>query len=242
MVITFLFVLLFSASDACANRDCDSLLLKLGCNVMTLQVDGLLATTGQQTMSGLPFQVDMDSSGAYLLTMGGPFGITAAKMYASADTFVMVNYLQQEVWHGDPSAKELKAATHLPIEAVDFLYLIRGRVPGDPCRFQRLSTPSGGILFKHRDTVGVEYVLVDSVRNILRQYQRKDTLGSLLVDVAFQDVHIVDGIPLPHTILITTQGKKQEVRVTIRDVVVNGRLPKPLAIVAPPTFGRRHFR
>lgn len=222
----------------------DSLLYRIESGFRTIEIDGRLSTTGKQTFSGMPFSVVMDSSHTYLLTMGGPFGLTAAKMVATDTSFVMVNYLQQEVWEGDPRSPSLASASHLPIPASDLMDLMRGRIPGDLARFVRTAPErtDGTVLFVGRDSSSIEYVLVDSVKNTLRQYQRKDQEGTLLMDVAFQDVREINGHYIPHRIAVATKERAETATVDIVDVEVNGTVKK---ITPPPTsssFSRRTFR
>jgi hypothetical protein len=193
-------------------------------------------------MQGIPFHVDMDSTGEFLLTMGGPFGITAARMYAAADTFLMVNYLMQEVWFGDPNAPQLRTASHFPMPAGDLMQLIRGRAPGNPARFRQVPHSSTDLLFACRDSTGVEYLLVDTTSNILKQYQRKDTSGTLVMDVAFQDVREENGILIPHRILVNADDRQQHATVELRTVTLNQPLPKPPSLSVPSEFPRRSFR
>ncbi len=239
MLPFYLWVLLSAPPIAAPNVD--PILAVLGNRVRTMTADGTLTASGKQQMQGIPFHVDMDSSGAFLLTMGGPFGITSARMYARPDSFLMVNYLLQEVWHGDPQAPQLRTATHLPIPASDLMALMRGRIPGDPSRFSRLEYRQTGLLFACRDTSGVEYVLVDSAAGVVRQYQRKDNTGTLLLDVAFQDVRRVDDVDVPHRIVVTANRQEQTATVMLTSVSINQPLPKPLDIVVPPSFERRSF-
>lgn len=222
----------------------DSALLRIGATFRTIEIDGRLTTTGKQSFSGMPFSVVMDSSQTYLLTMGGPFGITAAKMMATDTSFVMVNYLQQEVWDGDPRSPSLIAASHLPLPAADLMKLMRGRLPGPAQRFVRVAPKrdDGSVLFIHRDSTSIEYVLIDTVTNTLRQYQRKDMEGTLLLDVAFQDVRETDGHFIPFRVLIATKDRAETATVDITDISVN-RAVKP--ITPPPVssaFQRRTFR
>ncbi|MCO6467158.1 MAG: DUF4292 domain-containing protein [Bradyrhizobiaceae bacterium] len=241
--MNFFFLSLFLAATqtAALTDDTDTLLMQPGKNIQTMVINGKLSASGSQSLQGMPFHVEMDSMGSYLLTMGGPFGITAAKMYATADTFVMVNYLMQEVWHGNPDSPSLRSATHLPLPASQLMMLLRGRVPGSIARFSRTRKDGQGALYSASDSAGVEYVLIDTVQQILQQYQRKDSSGALVLDVAFQDVQAIDGLPLPHRLLIRSGTSGQEATVSITDAVVNHALPKPLTLSVPETFERRYF-
>jgi hypothetical protein len=174
--------------------------------------------------------------------MGGPFGMTAAKMYARPDTFVMVNYLMQQVWDGDPRSPTLKTATHLPLPAADLLILMRGRAPGNVDRFTRESIRDDGtILFRSKGASRVEYLLVDPEKNLLRQYQVKNVEGEVELDMAFLDVRVIDGVHLPHEIRMATQNRTQTATVEVTSMTINKAITEPLQITIPSSYERVTF-
>lgn len=236
------FCLLFVAASEqpAMTKNMDTVLTELGDKVSTMVVDGSLSATGQP-FQGMTFHVEMDSSGAYLLTMGGPFGITAAKMYAAADTFLMVNYLMQEVWYGNPDSPALQRASHLPIPASDLMALIRNRVPRNPSRFTIVPREDVRVLFSSPDSNGVEYVLVDTTHHTIAQYQRKDSTGAIVLDVAFSGFAPINGISLAHTIVVRAITANQQATVSIRSARINEPLSQPLHLAAPLSFERRKF-
>lgn len=240
MLSLFLWLLVLGPAKTDMTNEPSALLTRLGSDVHTMVVDGSLSASNQP-IQGLTFHAEMDSTGAYLLTMGGPFGITAAKMYAAADTFVMVNYLMQEVWFGNPNSPYLRAASHLPLPASHLMALLRGRVPGTPSRFSPVPREGTNALFSCADSAGVEYILVDTTQNTMVQYQRKDTAGVIDLDVAFQDFRMVEGIPIAFKLIIRSVKSNQQAMVTIRTADLNTHLDKPLALSVPETFERRKF-
>lgn len=231
-----------SAIVALAQANADSITLQsVGSTMQTVVISGTLSAKGEHAFQGIPFEVEGNSAGAYLLTMGGPFGITSARMYATADTFVMVNYLQQEVWHGNPNNPSLMAMSHFPLPASQLIQLMRGCVPGDPSRFSATGVRGDCKLYTCADSAGIEYVLVDTTLGMLKQYQQKDSTGALQMDVSFQNVQIVSDVPVAHTIVIRSNSKKQEATVLVNSITINEPLPKPLSISVPDTYYRRHF-
>ena len=243
MLLRF-FLILLTQNLLAATPSADSVLLRVGASFTSLQIDGKLSTRGKQSLNGMPFSVVMDSTQTYELTMVGPFGFTAARMFATADSFVMINYLQQEVWDGNPHSPNLAAASHMPLPATDLMQLLRGRIPGDADRFQRspAERTDSAVLFMARDSVSVEYLLVDTAQNVLRQYQRKDTAGSLLLDVAFQDLRTIDGHVIPHKVVIAANDRAETATVDIVDVEVNALIETITPPPIPRGFSRRTFR
>jgi len=109
----------------------DPLLLQVGIPDRSARLEGTLSSSGAQAMSGAPFEAVIDTNNDVLLRMGGPFGITAARMVLQRGQFVMVNYLLQEVWDGDPDSPTLRTAMHLPVGAREMMEPMRGTSMGD---------------------------------------------------------------------------------------------------------------
>jgi hypothetical protein len=221
----------------------DPAIRDLGIGVKTMKVSGTFSTSGDQNLSGLPFSALMDTSDAFRLTIGGPFGITTARMWAERDTFVFVNYLMQEAHEGRPDAKSLQRVLPFPLPASYLMALMRGKAPGNSDRFSR-SEPrtDGSVLFEYHDTSGVEYLLIDTVHSLIRQYQRKGLSGEIQLDVAFKDVSEVSSVQLAHVIDISVQDKHQTASFRIEHITINEPIQERLMVDIPPTFVRTSYR
>jgi len=209
----------------------------------TIEIEGRLSSSGAQAMSGATFTAVVDTNDDAMLRMGGPFGITAARMVVTANAFTLVNYLTQEVWDGDPNAPALRTAMHLPVPAADMMALLRGRVPGDPSRFRRTEDRSDNkLLFTARDTRRVEYLLVDPDRGVIVQYQTKDLEGRLELDVAFQDLRRVQGYTLPYKVILAAADRTQTATVEVDEITLDVQVDRPLRLDRPSSFSRKTFR
>lgn len=210
-------------------------------HIVTMMVEGTLSASGNRSVPGASFQAELDSAGNYLVTMNGPFGITMARMYATADSFVLVNYLEQQVWYGNPNNPDLLSAAHLPVSAAEFMILLKGGVPGNAQRFSPANRPGEHVLFVSRDSLVTEYLLVDTTRNVVLQYQRKDTTSQILLDVVFTNIKMTDSVALAHHIDIDGVRRQQSVSITLTNVRINQPMPKPLSISIPQAYQRRYF-
>lgn len=223
--------------------DSDPAIRDLGMGVKTMKVSGTFSTTGDQNLSGLPFTALMDTNDAFRLTIGGPFGITTARMWAERDTFVFVNYLMQEAHEGKPDAKSLQSVLPFPLPASYLMALMRGKAPGNPERFSRSEPRTDeSVLFEYRDTSGVEYLLVDTVNSIIKQYQQKGRNGEIQLDVAFKNIGKIEGVPLPHVIEISVQNKHQSASFKIERITINEPIQERLMVDIPPSFVRTSYR
>lgn len=209
----------------------------------TLKTEGTLTVTGKQNMNGIPFTATLAEGDSTRITMNGPFGITAVQVYTVADSFTVVNYLSQEVTTGTGDSATLKNIAPIAMNLRDLIAIIRGRVPGGTARFTtRTVRTDGTVLYGTRDTSGVEFALVDTVRNTLRQYQRKSSAGVTLVDVLFDDFKDVSQILVAHSVRITIDDKKETLTMRITSAKVNEPISEPLAIEVPSGFKRVNYR
>lgn len=238
-MIIFCLLLVGCASASIGGSRADTALA-----IRTLQTEGTLSVTGKQNMSGIPFTAILAEGDSSRITMSGPFGITAVQVYTVADSFTVVNYLSQEVTTGSGDSATLKKIAPIAMNLRDLISVVRGRVPGGTARFTiRTPRADGSILFGARDKDGgVEFALVDTVRNALRQYQRKSSTGVMLVDVLFDDFKDVQTIPIAHSIRITVDDKKETLTMRVTTAKVNEPVTEPLAIEVPSAFKRVNYR
>lgn len=214
-----------------------------------VRIEGTLTTTGSPTinLSGAPFSVTIDSANRMLVTMGGPFGMTLAQLLLTQDHFVMVNYLAQEVWDGDPDAEALKSQMHLPVQPSALLALFRGRIPGDTTRFSEpLQRPDGSLLYRYTGTdssdgVGgtVEFALVDGKTGLVKQYQIKDATGVLLLDVTLGEYKAVGEAIIPHRLDMTAKNRQESATITITDAEPWLPGEDSVELTIPPSYSRR---
>lgn len=231
-----------SVEAARGEQDTDSLLSRLGLNIHSLSVTGSVSTTGAQAMSGLPFEAAVVED-TMQMTMSGPFGITAAKIYAQPDTFVVVNYFMREVIDGDPEAPSLTSALPIPMTVSDLRMLVRGRLPGDLTRFVRgVDRSDESVLFTTVNQDGVEYALIDTAKSLLRQYQRKNKEGAMVLNITFGDVRTVNGVDVPHSVDVAFDDRKQTVAFRFTSVIVNEPITAGLDVKIPPSFTRKTYR
>jgi hypothetical protein len=212
----------------------------IGRDIQTLHIRGTASVTGQQNVSGVPFDATIAAGDSCRFTMSGPLGITLARMWATPTDFVYVNYVEQEVIDGSPDAQAFADLTPLNLTATQFLALISGSIPGDPSRFTVTNTqqPSGSLLYRAFDSAHVEYVLIDTVHGTLQQYQRKDSSGQRLLNVSFSDHREISSHWVPGTVTVVMDDRRQTMRLRLDDVRVNAPITSPMRVDIPPTFRR----
>jgi hypothetical protein len=211
--------------------------------VATLTLSGTMSIDGTMSFSGLPFTATMVEKDSFRITMSGPMGITAARLYGTPGYFTLVNYFEQSVMDGNPASRELSDKLPFPISVPEIASLIRGEVPGSPSRFRRQSErPDGLVLYRAGYDGGVEFALIDAERRVLKQYQRKNAAGALLLNVTFDDVRTVNGKAVAHAVDVAVDEKRQSMQFLIDKVAINEPVRDRLAIDIPSSFRRTTFR
>ncbi len=207
-----------------------------------MAVEGTISTEGSQSLSGMPFRATL-SDDTLDLVMSGPFGITAARIHAEPDTFMAANYLLREAHDGSPTSPDLTRSMPVPLTIADLRLLMRGRVPGDVSRFSFVEDrPDGTLLFVSRDSTTAEYVLVDTVTNVLRQYQRKKIGAGVVINITMSDVRETHGVYIPYAIDVTFDDKKETARFRYTSVVFQDKATALPRFAIPPSFKRTTYR
>lgn len=218
-------------------------LASLANGVSTLTLSGTMSIDGTMSLSGLPFLATMVERDSFRITMSGPMGITAARLFSTPSYFALVNYFEQSVMDGNPASKELAEKLPFPISVPEIASLIRGEVPGSPARFTRQSARTDGlILYRAGGEGGVEFALIDAQRRVLKQYQRKNAAGALLLNVTFDDIRSVNGRAIAHAVDVAVDEKRQSMQFRIDKAAVNEPVQDRLSVDIPASFRRTTFR
>ncbi|MDZ4745129.1 MAG: DUF4292 domain-containing protein [bacterium] len=216
--------------------------------IRTLQTEGTLSVTGTQNLNGIPFSALLGEDDSSRITMSGPFGMTAVRFYSQGDSFTVVNYLSQEVASGKGDSATVKTLLPIAMNIRDLVSIIRGEVPGGTGRFTtHTERPDNSVLHGVKDEKGgIEFALIDSARNVLRQYQRKSAAGVTLVDVLFDDFRAIpsgnETIPVAHSIRITIDDKKESLTLLVSGAKVNEPILESLTAEVPSSFKRVNYR
>jgi hypothetical protein len=213
----------------------------------TLRIEGTVSMAGGDkgmALSGLPFTATVVSTDSFRIDISLPIGgMTAARMFATRDSFVFVNYFEQSAYLGNPNSPDLAAALPFPLTTAELSALMHGRVPGDVARFSDSTVrPDGSILYRRSSSSGVEFALIDTAAPILKQYQRKDANGSVLLNVTFTDVRVVSGIPIAFAVDVVVDARKQSAQFKLSNVAVNETVTERLSFDAPASFARTTYR
>jgi len=218
-------------------------LTRVGQGVSTLKLSGKLSLNGALSFSGLPFSALVVEKDSFRITMNGPLGITAARLFTTPTSFTLVNYFEQTVLDGNPNSLELAKQLPFPVSVPELASLIRGEVPGDCRRFSEHSVrEDGSVLYRSADELGVEFALVDTVQHVLRQYQRKSTTGAMLLNVTFDDIQEHGSARLAHSVDVVVDDRRQSMQFRLEQVDVNQPITERMMFDVPSSFRRTTYR
>lgn len=204
----------------------------------TMTATGTVSLQGAMTISGVPFDATLNTD-TLLVNTGSPFGMKTSSVYARTDTFVVLNYLTRQVIDGNPASDKVAGMLPIPLGIDDIRSLVRGIPPGDLTAFELLTTRQDGqLLFRRRDSLHVEFALVDSASKTIRQYQRKQIDGRTILNVTYGSYREVDGIMVPYGVNVTANDEEQKIQFRFDDVRLTAPSAplRPLAI--PSSFSR----
>lgn len=204
----------------------------------SMTATGTVSLQGAMTISGVPFDASINTD-TLVVNTGSPFGMKTSSVYARTDTFVVLNYLTRQVIDGNPASEKVAGMLPIPLGIDDIRSLVRGVPPGDLTAFELQTTRQDGqLLFRRRDSVYVEFALVDSVSKTIRQYQRKQIDGRTLLNVTYGSYREVDGMMVPYGVNVTANDDEQKIQFRFDEVRLTAPAAplRPLAI--PSSFSR----
>ena len=202
---------------------------------MTAKGDLVAAFYGQNQSASFKMQIARADSLA--LTVFGPLGITAGKLYAKPQYFAFYNVFMNEAYTGTPTEENLRSALSLPVAYADFVRLMRAETPFEPQKYVRF-VQSELVYFKYKDSTFSDVVFLNTDSTI-SSYHRRALDGNTQMSVFFMDYQYTDGRMFPRKISITFPPISSEVKIELGDVKFNEYFEKPFSFGIPSSVKTR---
>ncbi len=202
---------------------------------MTAKGDLTAAFYGQNQSASFKMQIARADS--LTLTVSGPLGITAGKLYAKPQFFAFYNVFMNEAYTGTPTEENLRSALSLPVAYADFVRLMRAETPFEPAKYVRFDQ-SELVYFKYKDSTFSDVVFLNSDSTI-SSYHRRSNDGSTQMSVFFMDYQYTDGRMFPRRISITFPPISSEVKIEFDDIKFNEYFGKPFSFGIPSSVKTR---
>lgn len=162
------------------------------------------------------------------LTVNGPFGIVVGKLYSTRDKFLFVNYLENLVFVGSPTAENIERTARIHISYEDMIAIFRNEATQDFAKYTIVSQKDDQIIYmaKTKEQFS-EFVVYSKKEAAIVQYQRKDKENKLILNVFCQDFKKNGSFNLPNKIVFKFPEVEGSVTYDISSIVVNEAFNKP---------------
>lgn len=162
------------------------------------------------------------------------FGIEAARIFMSENSFTALSMLESKAYQGVPRSENLKEATGLNLSFKDLVSIIRSEVPGDRTKYKFDKALEGDRgLFRKKGEDFVEFVTVNGEGN-MSLYQQVNADGQILLKVQFADYEIFEENIFAQQINIEFPINDIQLNVKADKIVLSE--PKKLSIDIPNGF------
>lgn len=205
-------------------------------------MDGTASIGGESQFGSFPFSAVLRGRDTMALTLTGPFGITAARIVITGDSFFVVNYLLREVHTGWIGSNNLSQILPIPVSLGDLITVFLGSPPDRAEGWVREQRQDGSALLTRKTPIGAEFAHLDTSNGFLRQYQRKSSNGDTELNIVFQDRKLLDTVAVPGKVHVSMDNQRQVVSVTINDAAIKNVNAKAISLEAPSGFRRYTYQ
>jgi len=151
------------------------------------------------------------------MTISPGFGIEAARMLVTADSFYLYNRIERSLTLG--TLREADRVMPLPMDSAEVLPNLLGFLRPDP-GITWEPTPSGD-LYRLTSPDGRERYFVDPTLWRVVRYELRDSDGAIVEDRTFSEFDRVGGVVIPRRVVFRRPQHESSATLTIRDLNVN---------------------
>ncbi len=156
-------------------------------------------------------KVQISGNDSISMDIYGPFGIKFGKLYADTNMFYFYNAMENMVIKGKPTAENIRKATYLNISAAEIINLFKNMPPSKISDYIEYDPVSSGLIYKHKN----EFLVLNEDQQMI-QYQRKNELDQLELNILYQDFMQYEIYNMPSAFIINAPIAKSKVSLTIK--------------------------
>lgn len=163
------------------------------------------------------------------------FGIPVAKLFMNKEQFIFLDLFNGRAVKGKSSASNMANVTNIPLSFDDFVCLLRCEAPFPAENYSNEgTTASGSIIFKYdRPDNNREFIALDEKAQNIKQYQRKDKDGTMLMNINYADIEVVESQNLPHKVQVQAPQSNFKLSVESKDWQINTAFKEPFRFRIP---------
>lgn len=168
-------------------------------------------------------------------TINGPFGITVAKLFTTADTMCVYSVIENKVYIGAPKEENLKKSLNISLNFNELMNILLTEIPNkieEYVYFQKNS--EGDDVYKRIDNVkGIEFLVFDKIDFSLKQYQYKSTDGETKLNVFYKDFKLIDNMNFANDVEIQLPKQNSKILFKFNEIIANPVFDSPLHFKTP---------
>ncbi len=185
----------------------------------------------QQAASAVIRIADRDSLAMEIMA----FGIPVAKLYMNKSKFMFMDLFNGRLVEGPATAANMANVTNIPLSFDDFICLLRCESPF-PASVYSLegTTKSGNSVWRFdRPDNNREFIALNYKDSVMKQYQRKDNDGTLLMNITYADIMTIDSHLFPKKVQVQAPGSQFSMTVENKEIILNSTLNEPFLFKIP---------
>jgi hypothetical protein len=228
MSIKYLYIILFipflyACTTVPSSRQDNNTFIFARNDIKQISIKGTITSTLNNQVISADCSIKIAGIDSISITLFGPLGITAGKLYAREDYFVYYNVLTNEVFEGNPTSENLNRMIMIPLSYIDLIKSLRHEVVGESNDFKHVSDAgSSVILFKNIASGNyADFALFDDSNKCITRYQRKSLDGKVIYNIVYSDFSDFSGHILPKKDVFTFSSSEGGINLEISKIEIN---------------------
>jgi hypothetical protein len=196
--------------------------------LQSVELEAGLTLTVQGETNSADCVLMMGGKDSLSMEISGPFGISVARLFADKQYFLFHDMLQGRAIEGIPNQEQLSEVTFMPLSFDDYASLLRAEPPGDPLSFSLVDSyaDSSKLLYKRSGGGNtMEFILCSKDNGIIKEYQRKNSDGTVELAMIYDGYSEINGIEMPGTVTLSSPSRGMQMTVSAEKITINGMLP-----------------
>jgi len=238
----FLFILIIILAACSSVKQTTSLKdsnnLSVECSkYKSFKMKGDFAGGTENDAQSAQLSINIASVDSIQLTINALFGVPVGSFYANKDYFSIFNMINNTIYEGTPSEKNIKQTINIPISFNDLISILKSTTPFSFSDYQEETSSSQKLFRYNKNSEFVDFALF-SENFQLTQYQRKTRDGKIVLDVVFQNYINVDNCNLAQTIIMDFPQSKMKATLGFDKIEAVSGFEKQFSIKNPGSVNR----
>ena len=191
--------------------------------MLTAAGEGTISVETPTIAQSGSFSLTLKKPDSLLITLQGPFGIRVGAAMVTRTNFVFYSSLENRVYSGASSARNLSRIVRLNVGFDDLVNLFTGGVflKGDAGNPDTTGVEDGEYTLLYRNEGSVHKYYIDPESYLITRTEALDDVGKLELDQRFLNFQTVDSTRIPFNIRIIQPKERRMVSVVYSNLSLN---------------------